>query len=119
MYQKKYDLSGIDVSLAPIRYYPFDNLASSVLGYVSSINDTQKEKYELKGYDVSSDLIGTSGIESAFEEQLKGVKGGTTVKVNSQGRVTQELFKLESYPGNDVHLTIDNDIQYAAEQGLV
>lgn len=118
VYQKLSDLSGIDVSLAPIRYYPYDNLASSVLGYVSSIKDTQKEKYELKGYDVSSDLIGTSGIESAFEEQLKGVKGGTTVKVNSQGRVTQELFKLESYPGNDVHLTIDRDIQYAAEQGL-
>ncbi|AWK50745.1 penicillin-binding protein [Clostridium beijerinckii] len=119
VYQKLNDLSGIDVSLAPIRYYPFNNLASSVLGYVSPINDTQKEKYELKGYDVSSDLIGKSGIESAFEEQLKGVKGGTTVKVNSQGRVTQELFKLESYPGNDVHLTIDNDIQYAAEQSLV
>jgi len=118
VYQKLTDLSGIDVSLAPIRYYPYNNLASSVLGYVSSINDTQKERYELKGYDVSSDLIGTSGIESAFEEQLKGVKGGTTVKVNSQGRVTQELFKLESYPGKDVHLTIDNDIQYAAEQGL-
>lgn len=116
--QKRYVLSGIDVSRSPIRYYPYDNLASSVLGYVSPINDTQKEKYELKGYDVSSDLIGTSGIESAFEEQLKGVKGGTTVKVNSQGTVTQELFKLESYPGNDVHLTIDNDIQYAAEQGM-
>ena len=95
--QKKYDLSGIDVSLSPIRYYPFNNLASSVLGYVSSINDNQKEQYELKGYDVSSDLIGKSGIESAFEEQLKGVKGGTTIKVNSQGRKTQELFSLESF----------------------
>jgi penicillin-binding protein 2 len=116
--QKLNDFPGIDVSLAPIRYYPYNNLASSVLGYVSSINDSQKEQYELKGYDVSSDLIGKSGIESAFEEQLKGVKGGTTVKVNSQGRVTQELFKLESYPGNDVHLTIDRDVQYAAEQGL-
>ena len=116
--QKLNDLPGIDVSLSPIRYYPYNNLASSVLGYVHSINDTQKEKYELKGYDVSSDLIGTSGIESAFEEQLKGVKGGTTIKVNSQGRMTQELFELESYPGNDVHLTIDSDIQYAAEQAL-
>ncbi|AGX41628.1 penicillin-binding transpeptidase domain-containing protein [Clostridium saccharobutylicum] len=118
LYQKKYDLPGIDVKLTPIRYYPFDNLASSVLGYVSSINDTQKEKYELKGYDVSSDLIGTSGIESAFEDQLKGVKGGKTVKVNSKGGVTETLFQLESYPGNDVHLTLDSNVQYAAEQGL-
>jgi len=116
--QKQFDLPGINVNLSPIRSYPYDNLASSVLGYVSSIDSSQEEKYELRGYDVSSDLIGKSGIESAFEEQLKGVKGGTTVKVNSQGRVTQELFKLESYPGNDIHLTIDKDIQYAAEQSL-
>jgi penicillin-binding protein 2 len=117
--QKLNNLPGIDVSLTPIRYYPDDNLASSVLGYVSSIGDTQKEKYELKGYDISSDLVGMSGIEAAFEEQLKGVKGGTTVKVNSQGRVTQNLFELESYPGNDVHLTIDSSIQYAAEQSFI
>jgi penicillin-binding protein 2 len=117
--QKLTDLPGIDVSLSPVRYYPYDNLASSVLGYVNSINDNQKEKYDLKGYDISSDLIGTIGIEAAFEEQLKGVKGGTTIKVNSQGRMTEELFKLESYPGNDVHLTIDSGVQYASEQALV
>ncbi|OOM73715.1 penicillin-binding transpeptidase domain-containing protein [Clostridium sp. BL-8] len=116
--QKNYDLPGINVSSAPIRSYPYNNLASSVLGYVSSINDTQKSTYELKGYDVSSDLVGKSGIEAAFEDQLKGVKGGTTVKVNSQGSVTQKLFELQSYPGDDVHLTIDRDIQYAAEQAL-
>lgn len=116
--QKLNDFPGIDVSLSPIRDYPYENLASSVLGYVSSINSSQEEQYELRGYDVSSDLIGISGIESAFEEQLKGVKGGTTIKVNSQGRMTQELFKLESYPGNDVHLTIDKDIQYAAEHAF-
>ncbi|AOR22674.1 penicillin-binding transpeptidase domain-containing protein [Clostridium taeniosporum] len=118
VYQKLNSLPGIDVSLEPIRYYPNKELASSVLGYVSSINSSQSEKYKLRGYDVSSDLIGKSGIESAFEEQLKGVKGGTTVKVNSQGRVTEELFKLQSYPGNDVHLTIDSEIQYAAEHAL-
>ncbi|MDO5518437.1 MAG: penicillin-binding protein, partial [Clostridium sp.] len=116
--QKLTDLPGIDVSSVPIRYYPFNNLASSVLGYVSSINSSQKERYALRGYDASSDLIGITGIESAFEEQLKGVKGGTTVKVNSSGRVTEKLFELESYPGNNVHLTIDSNIQYAAEESL-
>jgi penicillin-binding protein 2 len=116
--QKKYDLPGINISTTPMRFYPYNNLASSVLGYVSAINDAQKSTYELKGYDVSSDLVGKSGIEAAFEDQLKGVKGGTTVKVNSQGSVTQKLFELQSYPGDDVHLTIDRDVQYAAEQAL-
>lgn len=118
VYQQLNDLPGINVSLKPVRYYPYGTLASAVVGYVSSISSSQQEVYELKGYDTSTDLIGVSGIESAFEEQLKGTKGGTTVKVNSQGRTTEELFKLESYPGNNVHLTIDKDVQYAAQEGL-
>lgn len=119
VYQKLNDLIGIDVTLSPIRDYPYKEMASSVLGYLSKIDSSKKENYELRGYDISTDLIGVSGIESAFEEQLRGVKGGTTVKVNSKGRVTEELFKLESYPGNNVHLSIDKDIQYAAERSLI
>lgn len=118
IFQKLDDLPGIDVSLAPTRYYPYKNLASSVIGYLSSINESNEEKYQLKGYDSSTDLIGISGIEAAFEDQLRGVTGGTTVKVNSSGRVTEELFKLESYPGNNVNLTIDKNLQYVAEIAL-
>ena len=118
VYQQLTDLPGINVSLKPVRYYPYSTLASSVVGYVSSISSSQQESYELRGYDTSTDLIGVSGIESAFEAQLKGIKGGTTVKVNSQGRTTEELFKLESYPGNNVHLTINKDVQYAAQEAL-
>lgn len=118
IYQKSNDLTGIDVSIEPIRFYPYNNLASGALGYLSSIDSSKEENYELRGYDVSTDLIGVAGIESAFENQLKGTKGGTIVKVNSKGKVTEELFKVESYPGNNVHLTIDKDVQYAAEQAM-
>ena len=117
-YQMLNELPGIDVDLEPVRYYPYGSLASSILGYVSSITSTEEEIYELKGYDVSTDLVGAAGIEAAFEEQLKGKDGGTTVKVNSEGRTTEELFKLESYAGNNIQLTIDKDVQYAAEQAL-
>lgn len=117
-YQMLNELPGIDVDLEPVRYYPYGSVASSILGYVSSITSTEEEIYELKGYDASTDLVGAAGIEAAFEEQLKGKDGGTTVKVNSEGRTTEELFKLESYAGNNIHLTIDKDVQYAAEQAL-
>lgn len=117
-YQMLNELPGIDVDLEPVRYYPYGSVASSILGYVSSITSTEEEIYELKGYDASTDLVGSAGIEAAFEEQLKGKDGGTTVKVNSEGRTTEELFKLESYAGNNIHLTIDKDVQYAAEQAL-
>ncbi len=118
VYQKLNDLPGIDVTIEPIRIYPYNSLASGVIGYLSSIDSSKEYNYELRGYDVSSDLIGVAGIESAFEDQLRGTKGGTTVKVNSKGRVTEELFKLDSYPGNNVHLTINKDVQYAAEQAM-
>jgi penicillin-binding protein 2 len=118
VYQKLNDLPGIDVSIEPIRFYPYNSLASGVIGYLSSIDSSKEENYELRGYDASSDLIGVAGIEAAFEDQLKGTKGGTTVKVNSMGRVTEELFELEAYPGNNVYLTIDKDVQYAAEQAM-
>ncbi|MPQ42494.1 penicillin-binding transpeptidase domain-containing protein [Clostridium tarantellae] len=117
-YQKLNDLPGVNVSLEPIRYYPYGELGASVLGYVSSINGSSKNKYEEKGYDISTDIIGRAGIESAFESALKGEKGGETVKVNADGRKTSELFQLETYPGKNVCLTIDRDIQYTAEHML-
>ncbi len=116
--QKLNDMPGIDVRLQPIRFYPYGSLASSVIGYLSHINGDQKEKYEERGYDASTDLIGMSGIEAAFEDRLKGSKGGTTVKVNKFGRKTDELFKLEPYPGDNIQLTINKELQYTAERAL-
>lgn len=116
--QQLNNLPGVDVRLQPIRYYPHNELASSILGYIGSIDSGQKNKYEERGYDVSTDLIGKAGIESAFEDRLKGSKGGTTVKVNKQGRKTEELFKLEPYPGQNIQLTIDANIQSVAQQAM-
>ncbi|MGL5646595.1 MAG: penicillin-binding transpeptidase domain-containing protein [Clostridium sp.] len=118
IYQKLNDMPGIDVDMEPVRDYPYGDLASAVLGYVSPIDSSLKANYELRGYDASTDLIGKVGIESAYENELKGTKGGKTVKVNSSGRETEELFKLESYPGNTVHLNINKDVQYALQQSL-
>ena len=118
IYEKLVSLPGVDVELEPVRTYPNKTLACSVLGYLSSIDSSKKEKYEEQGYDVSTDKIGVSGIESAFEKYLKGTKGGKTIKVNSQGRQTEELSQLEVQPGNNVHLTIDAELQYVAERAL-
>ena len=114
--QKLNDIPGINVNLEPMRYYPYHELGSGALGYISSINPDKSDKYKEKGYDVSIDQIGVSGIEGTFENLLKGTKGGDTVKVNSSGRKIEELFKLEPSPGQNVHLTIDKNIQYSAEQ---
>jgi penicillin-binding protein 2 len=116
--QVKNALPGIDISMQPLRYYPFNELGSSFLGYISKVNSSRQEEYEQRGYDVSSDYIGTAGLESTFEDRLKGVKGGTTVKVNKYGRKTEELFRLDPYPGQDMGLTIDKNLQAVAEKAL-
>lgn len=117
-YQKMSDMPGIDVSLEPVRYYPYHNLASSVLGYISSIDSSKKDRYEEKGYSISSDKIGVTGIEAAFETYLRGKNGGKIVKVDSKGRATDELSQLASTPGYNVHLTINRDLQAVAERAL-
>ncbi|MEW9096652.1 MAG: penicillin-binding transpeptidase domain-containing protein [Clostridiaceae bacterium] len=111
------DLPGIDVTTQPIRYYPNDELGSAFLGYISKISNNP-EQYKEKGYDVSSDYVGVSGLESVFEDRLKGSKGGRIVKLNKQGRVIEELGRREPYPGQTMKLNIDKDVQKAAEDAL-
>lgn len=116
--QQYEDLPGIEVTMDPVRVYPYGDLGSSFLGYLSKINSSQQEKYEEKGYDVSSDYIGAAGIESAFESTLRGSKGTQIVQINKYGRVMRELGRKEPYPGKTVQLSIDKDLQYAAEKSL-
>lgn len=111
-------LPGIDVETNPIRLYPYETLASHILGYLNPIPARSQDYYLERGYDISKDYIGISGIEAAYESRLKGSKGISTVEVDKNGRTISELFELETYPGETVQLTIDKDIQYAAEQAL-
>ncbi len=116
--QQLSDLPGIQVDTEPIRLYPYGEMAAHVLGYLSPINSTQKDRYEERGYDVSVDYIGASGIEAAYEDRLKGSKGGSTVEVDKNGRTVKELFRLDVNPGNTVQLSIDMELQNIAEKGL-
>lgn len=111
------DLPGIDVSTQPLRTYPYGELGSSFLGYISKISGNT-EKYAEKGYDVSSDYVGTAGLEYVYEDRLKGSKGGRIVKLNKQGRIIEELGRREPYPGETLKLTIDKNVQLAAEKSL-
>jgi len=115
--QQLNDLPGIDVTIEPIRTYPNGELGSAFLGYISKIS-TDQDKYTEKGYDVTSDYIGVAGIESAFEEKLKGSNGAKIVKLNTSGRIIEELGEREVSAGQNIQLTINSDVQAAAETSL-
>lgn len=116
-YQLLYELPGIDVSIQPIRSYPYGDVGSAFLGYISKIT-TNDTKYDEKGYDTSTDYIGAAGIESTYESRLKGSKGGRIVKLNKNGRIIEELGSREPYPGQNIQLTIDEKLQNTAEKAL-
>ena len=112
------ELPGIKVESQPMRQYPYGQLASSVLGYISKISPADKAKYSAKGYDTSVDYIGASGIEAAMESSLKGVNGGELVPSLNPGKVKSEITNKNATPGNNVQLTTDANLQYATESTL-
>ncbi|MGV8980498.1 peptidoglycan D,D-transpeptidase FtsI family protein [Clostridium sp.] len=104
------ELPGIKVANKPTRQYPYGELASSVLGYISKISSSDQEKYAAKGYNTSTDYVGISGIEAAMESHLIGVKGGKDETDGSSSK--------KATPGNNVKLTLDANLQYATENAL-
>ncbi|MEG0772347.1 penicillin-binding transpeptidase domain-containing protein [Clostridium sp.] len=116
--QRKASMSGIIVETQPIRHYPNGDLGSAFLGYISKINPWESEKFEEKGYDVSTDNVGKAGLEAAFETYLKGTKGQEIIEVNKQGRKVKTIVEADSYPGKTIQLNIDKNIQQAAEKAL-
>lgn len=115
--ERHLDLSGVNVTVKPIRHYKEGNLASHVLGYLGSINRQELEDLAGKGY-TQNDVIGKSGLEKILEEELKGVRGARQVEVNSVGRLISTLGERPSISGNNVFLTLDSQLQQAAERIL-
>ncbi|KPU42245.1 stage V sporulation protein D [Oxobacter pfennigii] len=111
-------LPGVDYKLKPVRTYPSGELASLVLGSLRKIPAEKAQEYKDKQYDVSVDLIGRDGIEAYAEDDLRGEKGGRTVKVDAYGRIVEELGKRDPIPGNNIVLTLDKNLQAVAENAL-
>ncbi len=116
--QLQANLPGIAVDNKPMRHYPEKEVGSGVLGYISSIDPWNEEKYEEKGYDASSDEVGKTGIEAAYEDYLSGTKGQQRIQVNKAGRRVAVLGEVEAYAGDTVQLNMDMNIQKVAEMAL-
>lgn len=115
-------LPGVLVQDEAIRYYPYTKVAAHVLGFVGQINNNELKKGQDRGLGLG-DIVGKDGIERSFDEILQGTKGESRVAVDRYGRVL-ESDKFEKpnikkpVKGNDIHLTIDLDLQKAAYEAL-
>jgi penicillin-binding protein 2 len=111
------ELKGVQVEAETERYYPHGDMAAHVLGYTGELSDAELQRYLDQGYRLG-DVIGQMGVEAAFEPQLRGEWGGQQVEVDGAGRVLRILGEKPSQPGDDVQLTLDLDVQRAAEKAL-
>ena len=109
------DLIGIDIKQDSYRVYNDSLYFSHILGYTGKISSEEIKEKEEEGFSYkSSDYIGKSGIEEAFEQYLAGTKGSETVAVDNSNKVVSILERTEPIAGNDLYLTIDANLQKAA-----
>lgn len=113
------DLVGVSVKIDPVRYYPNGNFASHILGQIGRISTQGEIEKYVKGQGYSqSEMIGKSGIEGSFEEVLRGKPGYRKVQVDAWGRLISHIDSEEPQSGDTVYLTMDFELQKAAEESL-
>ena len=105
------NIRGVKISTVGIRTYPYDKVASHVVGYVQNVNAEDLKKHKNEGYN-STSVIGRSGIEAVYEKQLRGSSSGKIDLVNKNDKVIENLCAIEIDEGpQDITLTIDIDLQ--------
>lgn len=112
------ELPGVIITVKPIRYYPYGDLLSQSLGYIGRITQDDLKNLDMTKYKLT-DLVGHSGLEALYEKYLKGKDGGQQVEVDNFGRFIKNLNVVPPIPGDTVFLTIDKNIQMAAEESLI
>ena len=109
---------GLTLARSYVRTYPYGSLAPQLLGYDGQISQPQLEQLAKDGYQ-PGDVIGQTGIERALDMYLRGVPGLARVHVDSLGRPrSPRLLTAQPQPGQTVRLTINSQLQIAAQNAL-
>jgi penicillin-binding protein 2 len=99
------------------RLYPRDGFAAHLIGYVGEVSEDDLNNPRYAAYE-PGDMVGKAGVEETYDELLRGEDGSRDVIVDSHGREVGYLRTQHATPGQDLRLTIDNDLQHAAELAL-
>jgi penicillin-binding protein 2 len=114
----RYAFPGVEIKARLFRQYPYAEVASHVIGYISRINDRDVERIaewdETANYK-GSDYIGKVGVELSYERELHGTAGWEEVEVDANGRAVRTLSRTPPVPGNNLRLSLDIKLQQAAE----
>ena len=116
-HEKELGIAGIGFSTNASRVYCFPGYASHILGQTGPIYAEEWSYYKELGYAMNA-RVGKSGCEAAFEAYLHGQDGIKVIVEDADGRIIREYMKTEPIAGRDVYLTIDINLQIAAEDAL-
>ncbi len=108
------DLPGVIVEPEHRRYYPYGGMASHQFGYIGKVSQVQKKQEQAD----TGLLIGQGGLEKVYDRLLRGTAGRRMIQVNAAGMKVKDLGIDEPKPGTDLYLTLDLDVQRAAEEAL-
>ncbi|MBW4567890.1 MAG: penicillin-binding protein 2 [Tolypothrix carrinoi HA7290-LM1] len=111
------ELHDVEIHTEAVRYYPHGKALAHLLGYTRELTAEQLQEKRKDGYRLG-DAIGQMGVEKAYEKTLRGEWGGQQLEVDGRGRPLRVLGEKEAKAGHDLHLTIDVDVQKAAEKAL-
>ncbi|MDL1990655.1 penicillin-binding protein 2 [Vibrio parahaemolyticus] len=117
----QYRFPGVEISATLKRYYPYGEVLTHVIGYVSRINDRDMQRLIREDKDANYQAtrdIGKLGIEKYYEDLLHGTAGYQEVEVNSRGRVIRTLKYVPPVPGKDIVLNLDINLQLYVHQLL-
>ncbi|WP_408596928.1 penicillin-binding protein 2 [Limnohabitans sp.] len=115
---QRYRFPGVEIKARLFRNYPYNELASHVIGYIGRINQAEKAKIEESedsGNYRGTDYIGKLGVEQSYEAQLHGTTGVQQMETSAGGRAVRRLNSSQAVPGNSVVLSIDIKLQKLVE----
>lgn len=111
------NIPGMNVEAATVRQYS-TQYAAHILGYVGAMSKDQWEYYKkIDGYSMDA-LVGQTGLEEAFEEYLHGTDGTRVDVVTKDGTLVKSYYEVEPKSGQNVQISIDLNLQTAAEDAL-
>src|SRR6204780_3396652 len=111
------ELPELDTIVAHRRLYPRNGFMAHLIGYVGEVTEEMLNQPQFELYS-PGDVVGVSGVERQYNNVLMGTNGARRALVNSHGREVGLLGETDAIPGKQLKLTVDIDLQIAAEEAL-
>ena len=113
----KVELPELETIMVHRRLYPKNGFLAHLIGYVGEVSEEELNQPQYELYE-PGDVVGKSGVEQQYNDMLMGKDGSRRALVNSRGKEVGRLSETPAIPGTPLKLTVDLDLQIAAEEAI-